>query len=159
MLEASKRPGPSSCLQDDKPDSKYIFPTPAMRTSQTASDFAYGFRAYHTAFNGLCESAMNYETLPEYQASTYIMHVPLDQHWPYTSHFRKVLALSISDLFKTKITALGSHSVSTCQLLIFMDDHLNRWAVLLVHMEDSASDTKLNRRFMYFPRSKTPTGH
>ena len=127
---------------------------PMLSSSTTiAENMARGLHAYHAAFKGYRDSAMNYETLPEYETSTYIMQVPSDQFWPYTPHFRKFMTLAIGELFKTKITSLSASPCTIQQTLIFLDDQKNRW---LMRMEESACDPALNQIFMYFPRSNTP---
>ena len=122
--------------------------------SNTAGDFANGMHAYHTAFKALRDSAMNYEGLPDYETSSYIMQVPCDQFWPYTPHFRKVVALAIEDLFKTRITSLGASPCTMAQALVFVDDQRNRW---IVRVEESALDDKLVKIHMHFPRSNSLT--
>ena len=97
---------------------------------------------------------MNYEKLPDYETRTYIMQIRNDQLWPYTPHFRKVVAFAIEDLFKTKITSLGANAATMEQTLIFVDDKKNRW---IMRVEESSLDEKLIRIFMYFPQSNSMT--
>ena len=121
--------------------------------SDMARDFACAFRAYHAAFNALRGSAMKYEALLDYQSRSDIMQVPCDQFWPYSPHFKKIVALAIEYLFKTKVTGLGTCSVVINQTLVFVDDVGNRW---IMRVEESLQDDKLIRILMYFPRSNSP---
>lgn len=120
----------------------------------TARDFSAAMRAYYTAFQTLRASCMNYEELPEYKARSYLMQIPADHFWPYTPHFRKVMALVIENLFKTTIISLGSSACRMEQSLTFVDQQKNRWHVTVV---SSASDKNMIRIEMYFPRSNTDT--
>lgn len=120
----------------------------------TARDFSVAMRAYYTAFQTLRASCMNYEELPEYKARSYIMQIPADHFWPYTPHFRKVVALIIEDLFTTTITSLGASACTMEQSLSFVDKHRNRFHMAVT---TSASDKNLIRIEMFFPRSNTDT--
>ncbi len=73
----------------------------------TASLFVGGMRAYHAAYRDRRDSSINHEASTDYR-STYstLMTLQPDDYWAYTPHFKKILALSISHLFKTKITML-----------------------------------------------------
>lgn len=120
----------------------------------TAEEFASGMRSYHEWFKTYRDIAMNYEALPDYQnRQQAVMTVPHDQFWPYTPFFRKIVALVIQDLFKTKIMSMGTDPVSKDQSLVFVDEHANRWSLLI---EECPQDKQLNRISMFFPRANTP---
>ena len=121
--------------------------------SEVVDDFARGMRLYHTAFKTYRDTAMNYEMLPEYQASSYIMKIPGDQFWPFTPYFRKVAALVIQDLFKTEVTSLSSSVVTMSQTLVFVDKGANRWVMTIG--ESSCDCSTMYQMYMYFPRSNT----
>ena len=122
----------------------------------TAKQFAHGMQSYHTEFRRIHDVAMNYQSLPEYLNMQHaIMRVQKDQFWPYTPHFRKIVAAAIQLVFKTKIVALSASLIPTEQILVFIDEHSNRWTVTV---EESVLDTDYNRIYIYFPRSNTPTG-
>lgn len=122
-------------------------------SSIIAEDMASGLNAYHALFKEYRDSAMNYDTHPEYVTKTFIMQLPIDQFWPYTPHFRKFMTLAIGELFKTKINYLATSPCTMQQTLIFLDDQKNRW---LMRVEESACDPAFNQIIMYFPRSDTP---
>lgn len=119
----------------------------------TANDMAQGLQSYYTAFREHRESEMDYEALPEYKMKSYIMQVPSDQLWVYTPHFRKFMALAISELFKTKITLMSFSSSTIEQTLLFVNDQKKRW---IMQLEPSDSDPHVNKIFMYFPQPNTP---
>ncbi len=97
---------------------------------------------------------MNYEALPEYQNVQHsVMSVARDEFWPYTPYFRKIVALTIQDLFKTRITTVGINPVSMEQTLFFVDEHANRW---LMTVTESPLDPSLNQISIYCPRADTP---
>lgn len=122
--------------------------------SAIADEFAQGMRSYHTAFKSHRDVAMNYEALPEYlNAQHTIMEVSRDQFWPYTPFFRKSVSLAIQEVFKTRITSLGTNSVAIAQTLIFVDEHSNRW---IMTVGESPLDPDMNRIYMHFPRGNTP---
>jgi hypothetical protein len=120
-----------------------------------ANDMARGLCTYHVAFKALRNSAMNYETLPEYKTHNYIMSVPKDQLWPYTPHFRKFLGLAIQELFQTQIAYLSFSAATIEQTVIYVDDHKNRW---VMGVQESSADPTLNQIIMYFPLSNTQLG-
>ena len=122
---------------------------------QTVADqFAQGMRSYHELYKSYRDKAMNYEALPEYQNAQHsVMKVPLNQFWPYTPHFRKIAALAIQDLFKTTIIAVAISPVSIEQMLVFVDDHTNRW---IMTVTQSPSDPHLNQISIFCPRANTP---
>lgn len=122
--------------------------------SEVVDDFARGMQHYHTAFKSHRDTAMNYEMLPEYQTSSYIMKVPGDQFWPFTPYFKKIAALVIQDLFKTEITCLSSSTDTMSQTLVFMDKGANRW--IMTVGEPSCDHSTMYHIYMYFPRSNTP---
>jgi len=121
-----------------------------------ADDFSRGMRLYHAAFKEQHDSAMSYETLPEYQASIYIMRVSggggsgggEDQFWPFTPIFKKIVALAIQYLFKTEIILLSDSVVTMSQTIVFVDRNAYRW-IMTVGEE---APSKIS---MYFPRSNT----
>jgi hypothetical protein len=119
-----------------------------------ADQFAQGMRSYHELYKSYREKAMNYESLPEYQNAQHsVMTVPQDQFWSYTPHFKKIVALAIQDMFKTKIATLGVSTVSIEQTFVFVDEHTNRWVMTLT---ESPLDPCLNQISIFFPRSNTP---
>lgn len=120
----------------------------------TAKDFSVAMHAYFRAFQTLRASCMCYEELPEYKGSSYIMQIPADHFWPYTPHFRKVVALTIENLFTTTITSLGTSACTMEQSLSFVDKHRNRFHMAVT---TSASDKNLIRIEIFFPRSNTDT--
>lgn len=121
----------------------------------TAELFADGMRAYHKGFKTYRDKAMHYEALPEYQNLQHtVITIPRDQFWPYTPFFRKMVAEMIQELFKTKITYLGFDPVSIAQVLVFVDEHKNRW---IMTVEEDPSDLSLIKITMFCPRSNTPT--
>ena len=118
-----------------------------------ANEFASGMRSYYELFRTYRERSMNYEALPEYQNMQHtVMTVPRDQFWPYTPFFRKMVALAIQDLFKTKITSLSTNSVDITQLLIYVDKHANRW---IMTVEECPPDECLLKISIFFPRANT----
>lgn len=123
--------------------------------SEVAEDFARGMRLYHAAFKTYRDTAMNYEMLPEYQASSYIMKVPGDQFWPFTPYFRKIAALVIQYLFKTEINALSSSEATMDQTLLYVDKGANRW-IMTIGESSCDCSTTMYSIYMYFPRSNTP---
>jgi hypothetical protein len=120
----------------------------------TARDFSSAMRTYYAAFQTLRASCMNYEELPEYRGGSFIMQIPSDHYWPYTPHFRKLMALVIEDLFTTTITSLCTSACEMEQSLAFVDNHKNRWHVTV---RSASSDENMIRIEMYFPRSNTET--
>ena len=97
---------------------------------------------------------MDYELLEEYRNEQHtIMQVEQGQFWPYAPHFRKVLALVIQDMFKTKITGLSASPVTMDQTVVFVDENNNRWVVTV---ENCVLNPEMNKIQIQFPRSKTP---
>ena len=97
---------------------------------------------------------MDYESLDEYKNEQHtIMQVEQGQFWPYAPHFRKVMALVIQDMFKTKITGLSASPVTMDQTVVFVDENNNRWVVTV---ENCALNPEMNKIQIQFPRSKTP---
>ena len=116
--------------------------------------FADGMRSYHELYKSYRDKAMNYESLPEYQNVQHcVMTVGQDEFWPYSPHFRKTVALTIQELFKTKITAVAMSTVSMEQMVVFVDESGNRWIMTLTECE---TDSCLNRICMFCPRGNTP---
>jgi hypothetical protein len=120
----------------------------------TARDFSVAMHSYYKAFQELRASCMNYEEMPEYRGGSFIMQIPADHYWPYTPHFRKVMALVIEDLFTTTIISLCTSACEMEQSLAFVDKHKNRWHVTV---RSASSDENMIRIEMYFPRSNTET--
>jgi hypothetical protein len=124
----------------------------------TASLFASGMRAYYAAYRERRDSAMNHEACMEYR-KTYSTLVPLqqDDYWAFTLHFKKILVLSISHVFKTKITMLSPPTdLDVKNSTMFVDEHANRWIVQLVPPAGPPNlfPTAVN---ILFPRSGTKT--
>jgi hypothetical protein len=122
-------------------------------TGVVAGEFAEGMRLYHELYKSYRDKAMNYEALPEYQNVQHcVMRVARDEFWPYSPHFRKAVALTIQELFKTKISSLVISPVSVEQMLVFVDEHGNRWIMILTECE---TDSCLNQISIFFPRANT----
>ncbi len=117
-----------------------------------ADDFSRGMRLYHAAFKEQQDTAMSYETLPEYQASIFITRVSEgggeDRFWPFTPNFKKIAALAIQYLFKTEITLLSDSVITMSQTIVFVDRSANRWIM-------TVGEVPSCKIYMYFPRSKT----
>ena len=128
--------------------SKYLPSVPSI----IAADFACAMHNYHKAFQSIRDSTMNYEALSEYKDKSYIMHISRDQFWPYTPHFRKVMALVIETLFQTTIVSMGTNACTMEQTLIWVGDRVNRW---IMYIEQGTSDEHLIRLLMSFPTSNT----
>jgi hypothetical protein len=119
-----------------------------------AGEFAEGMLLYHESYKSYRDRAMNYESLPEYQNVQHcVMRVGRDEFWPYSPHFRKAAALTIQELFKTRIACVGFNPVSMDQTLFFVDEHGNRW---LMKVTECETDSCLNRISIFCPRSNTP---
>jgi hypothetical protein len=124
----------------------------------TASLFASGMRAYYAAYRECRDSAMNHEARTDYR-KTYstLMTLSQDDYWAFTPHFKKILALSISHLFKTKITLLSPPTdLDLKNTTMLVDEHANRWIVQLVPPAGPPNlfPTAVN---ILFPRSGTKT--
>lgn len=131
--------------------SKHLPSIPQM----VADQFAQGMRSYHELYSSYRDKAMNYEALPEYQNVQHsVMSVARNEFWPYTPYFRKIVALTIQDLFKTKIISAGFNPVSMEQTMFFVDEHNNRW---LMTVTECPSDPCLNQISIFCPRANTPT--
>lgn len=123
-------------------------------SAETAEAFAKGMRSYHTEFKRYRDIAMDYESLDEYKNEQHtIMQVEQSQFWPYAPHFKKVMALVIQDMFKTKITGLSTSPVTMESTIVFLDENKNRWVVIVEH---SVLNPEMNTIQIQFPRSKTP---
>jgi hypothetical protein len=68
------------------------------------------------------------------------------------------VALTIQELFKTKITAMAMSPVSMEQMVVFVDESGNRWIMVVEHecAEAETDSCCLNRICMFFPRANTP---
>jgi hypothetical protein len=68
------------------------------------------------------------------------------------------VALTIQELFKTKITAMAMSPASMEQMVIFVDESRNRWIMVVDHgcAEVETDSSGLNRICMFFPRANTP---
>jgi hypothetical protein len=121
-----------------------------------AEDFARGMRAYHGAFQQHRDNALNYEGDPEYrQGLTEIMQLRQEDYWVYTPHFKRILGLSIGELFKTKITMITPRSdVDIFHEAILVDTHYNKWVVYITHKK---SDPSIIHVALKFPRTGTKT--
>jgi hypothetical protein len=97
---------------------------------------------------------MNYEKAADYHnALNDIMVVRAEDYWIYTPHFKKILGLSISKLFKTKITMLGcSNDSEFFHSNVYVDEHSNRF---LLSMVASEVDPAMIRLCVRFPVSGT----
>ncbi len=116
--------------------------------------FAKGMREYYELYKSYRDKAMNYESLPEYQNAQHcVMRVGRDEFWPYSPHFRKAVALTIQELFKTKISYLAINPVAVEQTLVFVDKHGNRWIMIMTECE---TDSCLNKISIFCPRANTP---
>jgi hypothetical protein len=109
-----------------------------------ANDMGRTLCAYYEAFKALRESAMNYETLPEYQEHFFIMQVPQDQYWPYTPHFRKFMCLAIQVLFQTKITSMEFSPVTVQKTIGLVDDHKNRCSSFYYYVNIQSGSSDIN---------------
>ena len=111
-----------------------------------------GLRVYHCKYKSHRDDLMNYEDSEEYQNELFTLStVGLDDFWVYSPQFKKVMALCISHLFKTKITEVSLNSpVFTNQGTVFLDKHLNWWLMLVYAHEKEPDKLKI---MMRFPRS------
>ena len=90
--------------------------------------FINNMLAYHSEFKRHKDSEMNYEENTEYQNEFSTLSI-LDQNdfWIYSPQFKKIVALMISELFKTKITQVSIGTpVDVTQDFVLFDRHLNR---------------------------------
>ncbi len=61
------------------------------------------------------------------------MVVKPDDYWIYTPHFKKIMGLSISKIFKTKITRLGyTNDAEIFHSNVYFDEHSNRFAFFII---------------------------
>jgi hypothetical protein len=125
-------------------------------TVDAADAFAKGMCAYHIAYKVQRDGAMNYADTPEYYNSQpEIMLVKQDDFWVHTPQFRKVMALAIGELFKTKVTMFSAPATVGCSVaMLFIDVHFNRW---LVSISESAAGQI--RVYMRFPIANTKVSH
>lgn len=122
--------------------------------SSTAETFGKGMRAYYDAFKLKQEGDMNYEKATDYHNACHeIMVVRHDDFWIYAPHFQKILGLSISKLFKTKITMLGcSNDANLFYCRVFVDGYGHRFTV---SFQMSVDDPGMISIFARFPLSDT----
>jgi hypothetical protein len=117
--------------------------------------FAAGMEAYHCAFKAIRDSAMNYETTPDYlNGWNEIMVVQKEDLWIHTPHFRKIVGLAIGELFRTKITMLAppwGADISQ-HTMVLVDAYSNRWIMSVLHSEKDSEQIRICLRF---PRSGT----
>ncbi len=120
----------------------------------SASAFADGMQNYYTAFKTHRESAMNYESKAEYLDAWHeIIVVKKDDLSIHSPQFRKVLGLSIGELFKTKITMFSPPStVDFIYSIVYVDENCNRWIVSLLESDADANELRICARL---PRSGT----
>ncbi len=117
-----------------------------------ATTFAANMQAYYEQFKVFRNESINYEALPDYQnTQQHILHAPKDSFWLYSPHFKKTMALAIGGLFGTTITKIGFGV--WCQCIIFIDEHSNRWIVVID--EPPACGEGFRKISMFFPRGKT----
>ena len=117
--------------------------------------FAAGMVAYHRAFTAIRDGAMNYETLPDYRNGwNEIMVVQKeDDLWIHTPHFKKIMGLSIGELFGTKITMLAPPCGPEIFCVVCLVDACsNRWIMSVLQSE---MDSEQIRICLRFPRSGT----
>ena len=121
---------------------------PSVSTS-AAFAFASGMHTYYEDFRARREGDMNYEKAADYfNGVNEIMEVSEDDLYIYTPHFKKILGLTISKLFKTKITMLSSPGdVKNNYSLYFVDDHKNRWNVSAQQSESDPLKVRICARF------------
>lgn len=111
-----------------------------------AQEFASGMAQYWLSYKERRDSCMNYEKKQDYLSERcYIMAVPADQFWHHSPAFKKTIAQTIQDLFKTEIVGLGGNYVKPEPLFLMVDSAGNRWPI-------TVEDSKL---YAYFPRLKT----
>ena len=116
--------------------------------------FINNMLAYHSEFKRHRDSEMNYEENTEYQNEFSTLSI-LDQNdfWIYSPQFKKIVALMISELFKTKITQVSIGTpVDVTQDFVLFDRHLNRW---MVSFQSRESEPEKIRIVIRFPRSKS----
>ncbi len=118
-----------------------------------ATEFAGNMQAYHEQFKVFRDESINYETFQEYQiAQQHILQAPADSYWVHSPHFKKIMALTIERLFKTKITKISFSVWGQC--VVFIDECLNRWIVAID--EPPARGEGFRKVSMFFPRNQTP---
>ena len=122
--------------------------------SGAADTFAHGMRTYICAFKAQRDNDMNYESTPDYQNGwNEIMVVQADDLWVHTPHFNNILGLSISELFRTKITMFSPPcTVEIFRTVVFVDAHFNRWIISIMQSEIDPEQIRVCARF---PRSGT----
>jgi hypothetical protein len=122
--------------------------------SNAAAVFASGMQAYYEVFKQKRDSDLNYDKASDYYDEwNQIMEVGQDDLWVHTPHFRKILGLAISKLFKTKITMFSPPcTVKPDHSMMFIDQHANRWGVSVMQ---SASDPQKVRVCARFPIPRT----
>ncbi len=121
---------------------------PSVSTS-AAFAFASGMHTYYEDFRARREGDMNYEKAADYfNGLNEIMEVSEDDLYIYAPHFKKTLGLTISKLFKTKITMLSSPGdVKNNYSLYLIDDHKNRWNVSAQQSESDPLKVRICARF------------
>ena len=124
--------------------------------SNSANEFSKGMNAYYSAFKVQQEKAMNPESIPDYHNAFHkIMEVQKDDYWVHSPQFRKVLALAISNVFKTEITMLSPPCLPYIYYtMVFVDEYKNRW---IISLQESASDPNKLSICARLPRSSTKT--
>ena len=125
-----------------------------------AQEFASGMAQYWLAYKERRDSSMNYEKKQDYLSERcYIMAVPADQFWHHSPAFKKTIAQTIQDLFKTEIVGLGGNYVKPEPLFLMVDSAGNRWPIKVedsklyapqdslcsVHYVDHQADGRLRR--------------
>ena len=117
--------------------------------SSAAESFAKGMHAYYDAFNTMRASEMNYEKAPDYHNALHdIMVVKPDDYWIYTPHFKKIMGLSISKIFKTKITRLAcANDVEIFHSTVYVDEHRNRFVFFIIASDVDPTMIRLCARF------------
>jgi hypothetical protein len=83
------------------------------------------------------------------------MELGQDDFWVHSPQFKKVVGLTIGELFGTKITMFSpQNTVAGIYSIVFVDAHFNRWGVSLLK-SDAAESPDKNRLCMRFPFSGT----
>ena len=103
---------------------------------------------------------MNYSTAPDYHNNfTHIMSMREEDFWVHSPQFRKILGLTIGELFKTKITMFSSqNNMGNSYAMTFVDSHLNRWGVSILSSDVDSEGPKFSIGAR-FPISVTKVMH
>jgi len=115
--------------------------------------FVEKMREYRERYMFYQANDMNYVETSDYINDSFCVSVvDRDDYWVYSPQFNKTMGLTLSKLFRTKITYVGCGFCLDFERIVFVDQHKNRWLMCRRSRESEPDKVYVTLRM---PRPRT----